>query len=433
MRAWGGGPLAGIVGVYMSVSAMPVHAQTAAPLSLRDAEQRALKGHPQIRAAQYSAQAADQVVREARSVYFPSVTASVTGAQAESGTRIAAGGINNPTILDRFAAGFSVGQLITDFGRTNALVQSYDFRADTQHQTVESRRADVLLQVNRAYFDALRAQAVERVARETVSARQLLADQVSALAASGLKSGLDVSFANVNLSEAQLLLVQARNEVEATFTRLSATMGSQQSTVYQLTDEPMPPEPSSNIMDLVARALRARPDLASERSAHRAAEAFADAERALWLPSVSLVGVLGATPYREVGLNGRYAALGINVSVPIANGGLLSARRTEAALRVDAEEQRLRDLENVVTRDVRTAWLDAQASFRRLELTEALRAHAADAADLAQARYDIGLGSIVELSQAQLNKTRADIEHVGAQYDCQIRMANLRFQTGDLK
>ena len=102
-------------------------------------------------------------------------------------------------------------------------------------------------------------------------------------------------------------------------------------------------------------------------------------------------------------------------------------------MRARAEEQRLRDLENRVARDVRTAWLDAQASFLRLDLTEQLLSQASDAADLAQARYDIGLGSIVELSQAQLNKTRAELEQATARYDYQTRTAVLRFQIGALK
>ena len=415
------------------VSVATVHAQTAPPLTLRDAEAQAVKANPAILAATYSAQAADQVVYEARSVYFPSVTGSVTGAQAQEGTRIAAGGLNNPTILDRFAAGFSVGQLITDFGRTSALVQSYDFRAETQRDTADARRADVLLEVNRAYFNTLRAQAVERVAEETVKARQVVVDQVTALAASGLKSGLDLSFAKVNLSEGQLLLVQARNDVQAAFTRLSAAMGSQQPTEYQLADEPLPSEPPADSAPLVAQALRERADLKGQRSARQAADKFAVSEGALWRPSIAAIGAVGAAPYRQIGLNNRYSAIGINLSLPLTNGGLLSARRAEAALRSNAEEQRLHDLENIIARDVRTAWLDAQASYRRLEVADELRTNASDAADLAQARYEIGLSSIVELSQAQLNKTRADIERAQAQYDCQIRMANLDYQTGELK
>jgi outer membrane protein len=408
-------------------------AQAIQPLSLHDAEQRALRDHPQIHAAEYSAEAADQVVREAKSAYFPTVFASVTGAQSEEGSRIAAGGLNNPIILDRFAAGLSIGQLVTDFGRTRSLVQSVELRAETQRQTVVGRRADVLLQVDRAYFHALRTQAILRVAQETVDARQLVADQVSALAASGLKSGLDVSFANVNLSEARLLLLQARNDVQAAFTELSAAMGGADAASYALADEPLPPEPPSDSAPLIAHALRERPDVVGERVAQQAAIKFADAERALWLPSISAVAAAGATPYRQAGLTSRYSAVGVNVSVPVANGGLFTARRTEAGLRASVEAQRLQDLQNIVARDVRTAWLNAQASFRRLDLAEELRTHAAAAADLAQARYDIGLGSIVELSQALLNKTRADLERATARYDCQIRSAALKFQIGDLK
>ena len=116
-----------------------------------------------------------------------------------------------------------------------------------------------------------------------------------------------------------------------------------------------------------------------------------------------------------------------------ATGGLISARRAEATFTANSEQQRLQEIEIAVSRDVRTAWLDAQASFRRLDLARQLQMHAADALDLAQTRYDNGLGSIVELTQAQLSKTQADIEAATARFDCQIRTATLRFQIGALK
>ena len=210
-------------------------------------------------------------------------------------------------------------------------------------------------------------------------------------------------------------------------------MGLSASAAYDLTDEPLPTQPPADSADLVAQALRERPDVLSERVLGQAATKFADAERALWFPSISAVAAAGLAPYRQAGLNNRYSAVGLNVNVPLANGGLFSARGAEASLRARAEEQRLHDLENRVARDVRTACLDAQASFLKLDLTEQLLAHASDAADLAQARYDIGLGSIVELSQAQLNKTRAELEQATARYDYQTRTAALRFQIGALK
>ena len=213
--------------------------------------------------------------------------------------------------------------MITDFGRTPDLVQSFGLRADAQRQEVDNRRADVLLQVDRAYFNALRARSVQGVAQDTVNARQLVVDQVTALAASNLRSGLDVSFARVNLAEAQLLLVQARNDVQAAFTALSAAMGLSQFTTYELDDEPLPDPPPPDSAALVAQALRERPDVIGERVLGQAASRFADAERALWFPSISAVAAAGLTPYRQTGLNSRYSAVGRQRERPADERGSL--------------------------------------------------------------------------------------------------------------
>jgi outer membrane protein len=431
--------LKGCATFLMATSAAAQQPAAPAPLSLKEAEQRAIDTHPLIRAGQFSALAAGETVRETRSAYFPTAVGSFTGAAAIDGTRITAGSLNNPTILDRFAGGFSVSQLLTDFGRTPQLVESASLSADSRTRDVDARRADVLLQVDRAYFNALRAQAVLTVAEQTVDARQLVADQTAALAQSNLKSSLDVSFARVNLGEAQLLLVQARNDVDAAFAALAAAMGQpsiasgQGRAAYQLSDEAMPGAPSDDSGALVAQALRARPDLVSQRLATQSAQAFTVAERNLRMPSLSAVGALGFTPYHEIGLTDRYMAAGVTVSIPLANGSLLSARYADANFRAQAQEQATRDLENRVARDVTVAWLDARSAYQRLDLTAQLLAQASDAFDLAQARYNLGLGSIVELSQAQLNKTSAEIGQATARYDYQVRTITLRYQTGDLK
>jgi outer membrane protein len=187
------------------------------------------------------------------------------------------------------------------------------------------------------------------------------------------------------------------------------------------------------ITALVTQALRDRPDVAAERLTHESAAKFADAERALWFPTITAMGAAGVTPYRQTGLNPNYSAVGFNVNVPITNGNLFGARHAEASLRARAEAEQVRDLENRVTRDVRVSLLDAQAGFQRLDLTNQLLDQASQAAELAEARYNLGLSSIVELTQAQLNKTRAEIEQASARYDYQALMAGLRYQTGTLR
>ena len=124
---------------------------------------------------------------------------------------------------------------------------------------------------------------------------------------------------------------------------------------------------------------------------------------------------------------------GVNVSIPIFNGGLFKARHAEAELRARAAAQNITAQENLVIRDVRTAWLAATTAYDRLGLTQQLLDQAKLALDLAQSRYNLGLSSIVELSQAQLNLTSAQISSAVARYDYQSQAAMVAFQTGTLR
>jgi outer membrane protein len=420
--------------LWLCLCAAPMAlAQDIAPLTLAEAEAIAVKNHPQVSAALLNAAAANQVTTEVRSAYFPTVFGSVTGAAALTGSRIAAGALNNPIIYNRLAAGITVSQLVTDFGRTSSLTESSRLHAQAQAQTAQATQADILLQVNRAYFTALRAQTVLRVAEQTVAARQLVTDQVTELANSKLKSGLDVSFASVNLSEAKLLLANARSDVQAAFSELSTALGYRDQRAYRLSDPaepgPLPLDPAKLIQD----GIQARPELAGSRSERDAALKFASAEKALSYPTVSALASAGGLPAYEAPLRERYAAAGVNINLPVFNGHLFSARRSEAELRAQAAGQNLRDLENRVSRDIQIAWLNASAAFERLGLTAQLLAQASLAMDLAQSRYDLGLSSIVELSQAQLNKTSAEIASASAKYDYQLLRAVLEYQAGALR
>ncbi len=413
------------------VAALPLLAQVQR-LTISDAERMALANHPRIKAANLEAAAAGQQVVEQRSNFFPILSGNFTGAGAGDNNRIAAGALNNPVIFSRLASGVNVSQLLYDFGRTSKLVSSSRYNALAQQSTAQAAREDVLLEVDRAYYRALRSQAVLRVADQTVKARQTVDDQVHALAQSKLKSGLDVSFADVNLSQAKLLLVSAQNDVEASFAELAAAMGSGTPQSYDLADTPVPPTAPEDFAGALRTAVQKRPELASLRSSEQAAQAFYKSEKNLWLPSVSAVSALGVVPDHGVQLPGKYAAAGVNISIPIFNGRLFSARREEADLRAQAAAARLSEEELRVRRDVRMAWLAAQDAWQKLDLTRQLLDQAGQALDLAQARYDMGLSSIVELTQAQLGLTQAQIEQVTAKYDYQMRLAELDYQQGTL-
>jgi outer membrane protein len=419
--------------LVLATASGSLFAQTPRLLSLHDAEQIAVQNHPLVQAAQDIAEAAKQQVREVRSNYYPTAFGSLTGVEAETNSRITAGGLNNPLILDRYANGVTVSQLVTDFGRTHELSKSSGLHAQAEEQNVATSRAEVLVQVDEAYFDALKAQAVLQVAQQTVQERQVVADQISALARNQLKSDLDVSFAQVDLSQGQLLLIQAQNNLQASFADLSAALGYPDQRTFTLVEEPLPGAPPSDLQQMINDALQNRPELVAERFNVESAGSYATAERDLFLPTISAAGAAGLTPFRQAGLDSRYAAAGFNVNIPIFNGHLFGARLSEAKYRAQAEGQNLRDLQNRIARDVRTAWLSANSAFQRLSVTAQLLAQTTQALDLAQARYQLGLSSIVELTQAQLNLTQAQIEQASAKYDYQTQLQVLKYQIGNLR
>ena len=416
------------------LSSVCASAQT---LTLQQAEAIALQNHPQIQAAQHEVNYSNQQIVETRSAYYPNVSGELTGSQGNNLSRVGAGDLSASRLFNRFGQGVVVRQLITDSGRTSNLVNSSRLQAQAAGQNVQATRYDVLLQVRRAYFDVLRAQAVVKVANETVGARQLLSDQVGELAKNNLKSQLDVSFAEVNVSEAKLLLLRAQDSIQESQAELGRAMGSDQPAASQLADEPLPAGPPPTADPLIAEALGNRPELAGLRLTRDAAYKFAEAEKDLSRPTVSEVAVGGFVPFINTPPTApipvEYEGLAANVSIPVFNGHLFSARREAAVQRAMESDQRLRDEQQQISRDVRVAWASANDAFQRIDVTAQFLRQAALALDLAQGRYNLGLSSIVELTQAQLNLTQAEIENLNAKYDYQTQYGALQFAIGALR
>jgi outer membrane protein len=241
----------------------------------------------------------------------------------------------------------------------------------------------------------------------------------------------------VNLSEAKLLLLRAQDQLRAAFAELTRALGAQQESNYKLVDEPLPPGPPSDAESLIATAFANRPDLLSLQFQRDAAVKFERAEKDLSFPTVSLVGVAGAIPeinqILSTTIPNNYEGAALNVEVPIFNGHLFAARREAARYRAQAEDQRVRDLQERIARDVRVAWSSSRTAFQNLDVTAELLREATLALDLAQGRYNLGLSSIVELYQAQLNITQAEIENLSAKYDYQSIYATLQYTMGLLR
>ncbi len=407
--------------------------QQAERLTLSQAEELALRNHPRLASANLSADAAKAVVTQTRAALYPMLGTSFTSIGADHESTMAAGAVQTSSLYSRVAAGVTLSQLITDFGRTGQLTESARLRAAAQGENVGNTRAQILVAVDTAYYQALQAESVLRSAQAVVESRRLTLRQVRAMAEGSLKSTLDVRFAEVAVSEAELGLFQAENSVQASRARLASALGFESPRNFSLVDEPMPPPLDTSADALVAEAIRQRPDLVVLRMNRDAAQRLAKAESRLRYPTVSIVAVAGGLPAGDPRLHGSYSAAGLNVSVPVLNGGLFAARQEEAELRAQATAKDLDDLTVRVAEDVRVAWLEANNAFRRLDVTARLLVQANEALRLAQARYDSGLGSIVELNQAQLSQVSAQIAAASAKYEYLGRRAVLNFAIGALR
>lgn len=421
---------------FAATSAL-LRGQTASPpqLTLAEARATALKNHPQVLASQAMYLRADQVTRETRSAYFPTLNGDLTAGQAEVNSRIGAGIINDSSLFNHAGAGMTLTQLITDSGRTRNLVANSNLQAQASHQDYQAARYDVVLAVGQAYYEVLLAEQLVKVAEQTVATRQTVVDQVSELTKNRLKSEVDLSFAQVNAADARLMLLRARDRLNSAYAQLAQTMGTEQDVRYQLREEPMPPNPPDDAETLIAQAFENRPELASLRFQTQAAQKFAEAERDLKRPSVNFVALGGALPYinpgnANPGIDKTYEAAAVNIEIPIFNGFLFSARRQAAEYQLRAEEQRTRDLQDRVARDVRTAYERTKTNFEAIAATQQLLTQANLAMSLAQGRYDLGLASIVELTQAQLGQTSAQVENLNAKYEYQESYAALQYTLG---
>jgi len=403
-------------------------------LTVQDAEALALKQNPQVSVYRLLSLASGQVVREQKSAYYPTLYGSLTGVAAEQGNRIAAGSLSNSTIYQRAAGGLTLSELITDFGRTNNLVAAAALQAKAANLNAVATADQIKLAVDEAFYNALQNFVLQKVAEQTVTARQLVSDEIATLYQNKLRSEVDLSFANANLAQAKLLLLDAQNNYQAALSALSEVLGYATPQAFELVEADIKLEPPSGaVSPLVDQAYSNRPEIAAQDYAYRAAQRFQKAEHDLLLPSIQALGTAGHVPFSDAA-NGvmpfasYYGAFGVNVNIPIFNGFLYSARAKEAAYRARASSEQLRDLKDRIANDVRTSWLNALTAYQRIGVTEQFVKQTKLALDLSEARYRLGLSSIVELSQAQLQETQAEIQSAAARYQYRISQSVLRFQ-----
>ena len=379
--------------------------------------------NPQIAQAEGGVVQAQGQVGVARSGFLPSASASVS----LYGTTLNPGPQPRDTFYPLFGSTITVSQTLWDFGRTLGAYQAARDVERSARLDVENTWQQVELNVRTAYYTVLATQALVNVAQQTVDSNQKKLDLARGLFDVGQRPRFDVTKAEVDLENSRISLLQATNGVVLSRIALTQAVGRDVKDATLVFPE-LPPAEQPDVSALLQTAMENRPDLKSVELQILAAGETLDSIRSAWLP------VLGATG--TVRWNGTDAPFvsnwtaGATLTWPFLNGGAVLGR-AESQTGVIAQIKAGRDLLLLQIRsDVEQAVATLGESRARRAVAKTLVVQAKESLDLAGGRYQAGLGTIIELSDAQPSYSTAQAQEVKAVFDLATAWAQLKKATG---
>lgn len=398
--------------------------------------------HPLLRRSRETALAAEAVTDQATARYYPELNAYAiqTGGTIRPLSAFNIAGAQNKPTSYVTSAGFRADQLIYDFGQTAHRVLAERAGQGAAEKDIQTHKATVILKVQQAYIHCLRQQRLVEIAQETVRERGVVRDQIAILYKRELKSKLDLDFMSVELRNAEIQLVQAKNELRAAFAGLNNAMGVRGVEDYTLEDLPAASALSSTLEILIAQALEDRPELLATADRIAQADERLSSSQALNLPTIAAQGMSGVIHFSDAPLN-QYAGshpgqtnlwwgAGATISVPIFTGFLIDSRVAEARQQKYKAEQRKLDLTNRIAFEVTDAYLTLQTAIQQIPVEEKEVESARSALTLAKERYRLGLASIVDVTTATTALLVSEVRLSEARYAVQVGVAAVAFATG---
>lgn len=431
-----------------SPDAVPV---TDGPLTLTTAIRTGLDTHPSIAESRHRSRIAGALAKQARGDRYPWLEASI--AESSGALRIVT--TDGKTVHDRGGHGFDPGgalphhnqnmltgglllnQLITDFGYTAHRIAAGEATESATEKTILTNKAYVILNVQKTYLSCLLQQHLVSIAAETVTRRKVIRDQIQALYKNQLKSKVDLDLIQVEVSNAELALIRAQNDLHQAFAALNNAMGLERPDHYRLEDIPVTVSPSPDVDQLIAAGLANRPELLGGRDQLVASEELLRAAKALHFGSITAVGSIGITKYGTVHDGGipsdglaPFWGVGATAKVPIFTGFRIQNQVKEADAHKGESEAELRNLANEVVLQIVRAYLARITNAEQIVLERDRVAFAQEALKLAQERYRLGLSPIVEVVRATTSLFEAESRLKEAQYIYKTAEAVVAYAVG---
>jgi outer membrane protein TolC len=404
-------------------------------LDLQEAIRIAVENQPRIEAAMGRVGAQKAVVGQQLSAYYPTITQSNTYRTSNSS---GGGDSVSDRGVDRFTGQATMNMTLYDFGKREGGVQAARESLEATRHDYRTVINDVVLSVKQAYFVYLGATALVKVREETVKARELLVRQASAFYEVGTRPRIDVARAEANLYSAQADLIATQNGVKVAWASLKNAMGVPDLPERPLTEELTAPVLTMTLDEAKAEAFGARSELYSFEAQKRAQDQRVAVARRGHLPDILFTGIYGRTgtsPRSNTDRNDTFPlqptwTAQLTFSIPIFEGfnttyRIEEAMKTYQTIRAQEEIQRQQ-----VALDVEQSYLRVLEARERIKATEAAERAAKENLDLANGRYEVGVGSIIEVTDAQTLYTSAVTDRIRSFYDYKIFEAQLARAVG---
>lgn len=383
-------------------------------LTLQEAESVARKNHPAIRAANQRVRVQEAVLKRAEAAYYP--TGGVRGSYENRPT------VEGPNAEENlFSTTGQVNWLVSDFGRREGTVRR-------EQETLEARRfsertsvEDIVLNVRRAFFDYLRAEALVRVEQDTVKDRETLVRQARGFFDVGTRPKIDVARAEASLFAAQAGLIGAQNGVRIAWARLKSAMGVTRFAERQVASDVNVQAPTLSLDEAVKTALESRGEIMEVQSRLKAQQEAIDVVKLGSMPRVRLDGQYGRRWHNDENVVNS----SLTLEFPLFAGLTLKPEIERAVSDYAVVRAQLEELRQRIALEVEEGFLNLVEAGERIKANEAQTRSAKENLDLANGRYQVGVGSIIEITEAQVINTRAQTDYIRSIYDHKVAEARL--------
>lgn len=391
-------------------------------VSLDECLRLALGNNPRIQAAMQDVFASDARIRQAWSAYFPQFSWQTGYSRIKQLQLSDAFGEN--LIFNYFILGqISAKQMLYDFGVTQNQATIRKLDNEGYKVTLTGTVNDVVCEVKKAYYNLQYAFEAKRVAEEMVERYEAFYNQAKAFYVAGTSPKVDVTIAEVNLSNAKLMLIQAENAVEIAMAKLNNTMGLPYSNKYKVADNLRYNPCEITLNEAIATAQESRPEFQLADIKVESAKQTVKLVKKSYFPTITAEGqyqIGGKTFVSNYGYN-----FGGYLNFPTINGMLIKNEIKEAKALYSREQSNSQNTKNNIYFEIQQSFYLMLEKKNSIPVAFLGLKQAKENYELSYGRYKVGVGNPVELKEAQVQYQDAMLQYYNSLYQYNSAKAEL--------